>query len=98
MVTDHQVRRLRMLVNREKTKAIAAAKAGMSEKTARKYLKSVNLPSETVENRTWRTRRCPFEEDWGGIKVYLEINPGIEAKTIFEELQRKYPGKYADGQ
>ena len=29
MVTDHQVRRLRMLVNREKTKEIAAAKAGM---------------------------------------------------------------------
>jgi len=34
MVTDQQVRRLRMLVNMEQTRAIAAAKAGMSEKTA----------------------------------------------------------------
>jgi len=98
MVTDHQVRRLRMLVNREKSRSIAAAKAGMSEKTARKYLKSGKIPSEYEENRDWRTRRCPFEGDWGGIKGYLEVNPGIEAKTIFEELQRKYPGKYKDGQ
>ena len=98
MVTDQQVRRLRMLANREKSRSIAAAKAGMSEKTARRYLKSGKLPSEYEKNRVWRTRRCPFEEDWSGIKVYLEINPGIEAKTIFEELQRKEPGKYKDGQ
>ncbi|MCK4812573.1 MAG: IS21 family transposase [Candidatus Marinimicrobia bacterium] len=87
-----------MLVNREKSKAIAAAKAGMSEKTARRYLKSGKLPSEYEKNRAWRTRKCPFENNWGGIKGYLETNPGIEAKTIFEELQRKYPGKYNDGQ
>jgi hypothetical protein len=28
----------------------------------------------------------------------LEINPGLEAKTIFEDLQRRDPGRYADGQ
>ena len=28
----------------------------------------------------------------------LEINPGLEAKTLFEDLQRKNPGKYEDGQ
>jgi len=27
----------------------------------------------------------------------LEINPGLEAKTLFEDLQRKNPGKYEDG-
>lgn len=98
MVTDQQVRRLRMLVNRERSKAIAAAKAGMSEKTGRKYIKSGKLPSEYEQNRDWKTRRCPFWDDWSDIKTYLKINPGIEGKTIFEELQRKYPGKYKDGQ
>jgi transposase InsO family protein len=28
----------------------------------------------------------------------LEINPGFEAKTLFGYLQRKYPGKFTDGQ
>ncbi len=32
MVTDQQVRRLRMLANKGKSRSIAAAKAGMSEK------------------------------------------------------------------
>jgi len=98
MVTDQQVRRLRMLVNKERSKAIAAAKAGMSEKTARKYLRSVKLPSESERNRSWRTRKCPFDGEWWRIKGYLEINPGIEGKTIFGDLQRRNPGKYSDGQ
>ena len=28
----------------------------------------------------------------------LEINPGLEAKTIFEDLQRRNSGKFEDGQ
>jgi hypothetical protein len=28
----------------------------------------------------------------------LEVNPGLEAKTIFEYLQRRYAGRFADGQ
>ena len=96
MVMDQQVRRLRMLVKREKTKAIAASKAGMSEKTSRKYLKSGKLPSEYDRKRAWRTRKCPFERDWDEICGYLEVNPGLEAKTIFGELQRKYPARYQD--
>ncbi|MFH1798812.1 MAG: hypothetical protein ABH844_05715 [Candidatus Omnitrophota bacterium] len=82
MVTDQQVRRLRMLVNKERSKAIAAAKAGMSEKTARKYVKSNKLPSEKEKDRSWKTRRSPFEGDWCRIKGYLEINPGIEGSVI----------------
>jgi hypothetical protein len=98
MVTDQQVRRLRMLVNGEKNKEVSAAKAGMTAKTARKYLRSGKLPSEHEKTRSWRTRECPFERDWDEVKGYLELNPGLEAKTIFQELQRKYPGRYEDGQ
>ena len=98
MVTDQQVRRLRMLSKRERTRAIAATKAGMSENTARKYLKTSELPGERVRPRTWRTRECPFEGHWSEITEYLTTNPGLEAKTIFEDLQRRYPNKWPDGQ
>ena len=40
MVKDQQVRRLVKLKKNEKTLTMAAAKAGLSRKTARKYLKS----------------------------------------------------------
>ncbi len=98
MVTDHQVRRLFKLVQTEKNFGIAAIKAGMDEKTARKYRKLGKLPSELEQPHTWRTRQDPFEDSWDEIKSMLEINAGLEAKTIFEDLQRRNPGWYADGQ
>jgi len=98
MVTDQQVRRLFKLVQTEKNFGIAAIKAGLDEKTARKYRKLGKLPSELDKPHTWRTRQDPFEDSWDGIKLMLEINPGLEAKTIFEDLQRRNPGRYADGQ
>lgn len=98
MVTDQQVRRLLSLMKSEKTKGIAAAKAGMDAKTARKYVKSGKLPGEIRREHDWRTRPDPFTSDWERIKGLLEANPGLEAKTIFEYLQREEPQKYQDGQ
>ena len=98
MVTDQQVRRLFKLVQTEKNFGIAAIMAGMDEKTARKYRKLGKLPSELEQQHTWRTREDPFEDFWHEIKSMLEINPGLEAKTIFEDLQRRNPGRFADGQ
>ncbi len=98
MVTDQQVRRLFKLVQTEKNFGIAAIKAGMDEKTARKYHNLGKLPSELDKPHTWRTRKDPFEEVWHEIKSMLEINAGLEAKTIFEDLQRRNPGQFADGQ
>jgi hypothetical protein len=82
----------------EKNFGISAAKAGMDEKTARKYRRLGKLPSELERQHTWRTRKDPFEDSWHEIKLMLEINPGLEAKTIFEDLQRRNPGRFADGQ
>jgi hypothetical protein len=28
----------------------------------------------------------------------LHLNPGLEAKTLFKDLQRRYPGQFSDGQ
>ena len=98
MVTaDQQVRRLRMLINKEKTKAIAAAKAGMDEKTARKYLKLNKLPSECKKPHIWRTRKDQLEKVWPEAESMLALNSGLQGKTIFDYIQRKYPGQYQDG-
>jgi len=86
------------LIPREPTLSLAAAKAGMDEKTARKYRRSGQLPSEIQTPHTWRTRSDPFGEVWDEVVRLLEVNPGLQAKTLFEHLQRRYPGRYQDGQ
>src|SRR5215467_9723740 len=98
MVTDQQVRRLFKLSNTEKTQGIAASKAGMDVKTARKYLRARVLPSERKADRHWRTRKDEFSDVWPEVKEQLEANPGLETKTVFAALQRKYPERFADGQ
>ena len=97
MVTDRQVRRLLMLIKKEKSLAVAAAKSGMDEETARKYKKLGRLPSQVKKLHNWRTRQDPFKEIWDEALSFL-WNPGLEAKTIFSYFQRKYPGKFQDGQ
>jgi transposase len=98
MVTDKQVRRLMKLMQTETTFATAAAKAGMDEKTARKYRRLGKLPSQVPPERNWRTRKNPFEEVWQEVIAKLKVNPGLEAKTLFEDLQRRFPGRFSDGQ
>lgn len=82
----------------EKNQELAAAKAGMDPKTARGYLRDPRLPSERKADRTWRTRPDPFTKVWDELREQVGTNPGLEAKTLFEDLQRKYPGEFADGQ
>jgi len=100
MITDKQVGKLKKLLSKKETLARAAVKSGMDEKTARKYRDSDKLPSEikVARNRDWKTREDQFAEVWGGVEPLLELNPGLEAKTIFEYLQRKSPGCFEDGQ
>ena len=76
----------------------AAAKSGMSEPTARKYVRLGKLPSETKQPHTWRTRKDPFADVWEEVKAFLEVNPNIEVKALFGELQRRYPDKFQPGQ
>ena len=71
----------------------------MDAKTARKYRRLGKLPSEVnTMDRDWRTRADPFAEVWPEIQEQLPLNPGLEAKTLFADLQRRFPGRFADGQ
>ena len=72
--------------------------AGMDEKTARKYCRLGRLPGEIGKDHDWRTRQDPFQDVWAEIEIKLEANPGFEAKTLFEYLQRRHPGRFSDGQ
>lgn len=100
MITDNQARKLMKYLHQEETLGVAAAKAGMDEKTARKYRNLDRLPSDikAERQRGWRTREDPFAENWLELKAFLEDNPGLEAKTLFAYLQRQYPGRFPDGQ
>lgn len=98
MVKDQQVRKLMIENKKQKKKSGAAAKAGMDEKTARKYLNLGKLPSQVKKPHTWRTREDPFEEIWSKAQEFLELNPGLEAKSLFEYFQRERPGQFSDGQ
>lgn len=98
MVTDHQVRKLMKELRKGRSLQLASAKAGMDVKTGRKYRDLGKLPSECKPERTWRTHPDAFAEVWNEAQELLEVNPGLQARTIFEDLQRRYPGRFADGQ
>lgn len=98
MTRDQQVRRLMSLLSKGVPLSTAATKAGMSEPTARKYRRSARMPSEMKKQHTWRTRPDPFGEFWPEIEALLERDVGLQAKTVFEDLQRRYPDRLPPGQ
>ena len=95
--SDGDVCRLWDALGRGMTLQQAAGVAGMSLPTARKYWRSGRMPSEMQEPRAWRTRENPFEGVWPEIEAMLRDEPRLKAKTIFEELQAKQPGRFQDG-
>jgi len=46
--------------------------------------------------RYWRTRKDPFELVKDQINEQLELNPHLEVKSLFNALQRRYPGMFKD--
>jgi hypothetical protein len=96
MITDIQVRKLKKYLSQGKTLEVAALKAGMDEKTGRKYRDLGKLPSEIKSERIrgWRTREDPFDEIWESVIPFLESNDGLEAKTLFNHFQQRYPGRF----
>lgn len=100
MITDEQVRLLRQKMEQGQSQQAAAAAAGMSIRSARKY-QSGPLPSQAKKTRHWRTRSNPFHEVWDTEVVPLlqqDTKRVLKATVIFEELQRRYPGQFQEGQ
>ena len=100
MISPQQHKKMAKKYSETKKVGESADKAGVDRKTARKYLKKgVPGPQEQKPlERSWRTHPDPFKEVWSEVEQMLGREPGLQAKTIFEELQRRYPGKFTPGQ
>jgi len=96
--TDTQVRRLMEEMQRHGSLGRAALRAGMDRKTARKYVRAGQLPSEVRAGHTWRTREDPFAQDWPVVVAMLDEVPELEAVTVFEHLRAQRPDAYTPGQ
>jgi hypothetical protein len=98
VTTDKQVKGLFKRMSHGKPLYIAAQQSGMSEKTARKYRRQNKLPSELKTDRNWLTHPDAFSKVWDEIEGLLSRHPHLQAKAVFQDLQRRFPGQFADGQ
>src|SRR2546430_12973153 len=95
-VTKQQVRVHMLKRELGHTQITAAAKADFSERTGRRIEQGETSPS-LPKPCHWRTRADPFEGVWEPeLRVLLEANPGLQAITLLEALQDRYPGCYPD--
>ena len=92
-ITDHQVHKYKQ--HRNKLSQVAsAAKAGISERSARRVEGAQSLPSQRPA-RSWRTREDPLSAVWDSEVIpLLQTDARLNAVTLLEELQRRYPGQW----
>lgn len=79
---------------------LAAAKAGMSLSTAKRYIRNGGKPKRKLEPtpRDWTTRRDPFSEVWPEVVQLLRKDIGLEGKTLMAWLMERYPNRFQPGQ
>ena len=87
-ITDHQVQKYKQH-HLKLSQVASAAKAGISERSARRIEQREALPSQR-EERAWRTREDPLAPVWDSeIVPLLETDGALNAVTLLEELQRR---------
>ncbi|HJW82051.1 MAG TPA: IS21 family transposase [Acidiferrobacterales bacterium] len=95
-ITDQQVR-LYMSYRKYHTQELAAAKAGISARSARRVEEDVTLPSQNPR-RYWRSRADPFAGVWDTEVVpRLKSAPKLMAITLLRKLQDDHPERFPDG-
>src|SRR5258708_40314240 len=80
-----------------RTQEQAAARAGMSMRTARTYERLGQLPSQGKQPRRYRTRPDPFEADWPWGVTQLERDNALPATTLFALLRTLNPDRFQAG-
>ena len=79
-ITDHQVHKYKQHRN-QLSQVASAAKAGISERSARRIEDANHLPSQRPE-RNWRTRPDPLEAVWDSEVVpMLQTDARLNAVT-----------------
>ena len=98
MITDFQYRRLIKVFNCTGEVLMSSIKSGMDRKTGAKYIRNGKSPSEHKRPHRWRTRLDPFADVKDELEALLNKADDLEGLTIFQHFQKKYPGKFDDGQ
>ena len=98
MITNNQYERLLSMKHKKQYFYQVADAAGVSQTTARKYLKANRLPSELKKPHDWKTHNDVFADVWPEAVEFLENNTGIEAKSLFKHIQHQYPGRFKTNQ
>ncbi|MBK3836094.1 IS21 family transposase, partial [Paraburkholderia aspalathi] len=94
-ITDQQVR-LYMNTRKHRPQKLAAAKSGMSERTARRVEHDAGLPSQQPR-RYWRSRPDPFADVWESEVVpLLRSVPKLKAITLLRKLQEDHADRFPD--
>ena len=94
-VTDQQAR-LYMTDRLHHTQRVAAARAGLSERTARRIEADPRLPSQRKATRG-RTVPDPLEAVWEPVLLpILERDPAVQAVTLLRHLQLSDPDAFPD--
>ena len=79
------------------SQVLAAAKAGVSERSARRIEAATELPSQSPR-RYWRSRANPFAQVWDSEVVpLLKSAPTLMAVTLLRKLQDDHPEHFSDG-
>lgn len=96
-ITDRQVRRYMDGRRSGATQVVAAARAGISERSARRYQIDPTLPSQGPPRSGRRTRIDPLVDVWDAEIVPLLVqHPHLRATTILEQLHRDHPGRFEE--
>jgi len=54
--------------------------------------------AHSTKPHNWRTRKDPFENVWHDVLRWLQSDPDITAKDLFERIQYENPGRFPNGQ
>ena len=86
-----------MKIRKSKSQVLAAAKSGISERSARRIESTAALPSQNPR-RYWRSRVDPFADVWDcEVVPLLKSTPGLMAITLLRKLQDEHPDRFPDG-
>jgi hypothetical protein len=95
-ITNRQVEMYMNARNKGNNQQLAAAKAGISERSGRDIEKDKRHDPRQAE-RDWRTRKDPLDTVWDAELVPMLVQtPQLQPITLLEYLQGKYPGMYPD--
>jgi hypothetical protein len=89
---------MKSLMTKGFNKTQIADRLKVDVKTIRAYQQGDLPPSAIKKDHDWVTRTNPYDEVWPEVEELLLVQPELQAVTIFDHLQRTYPGQFQNGQ